>query len=175
LQLGGLVISCRCHQSSIVLHSYSYAFILTRTLFICIFHYIRSFSLTYFSTSAFFPFIYLITITRRDWRENNMNDISTPTTAIPISNAKTPTESNTAAHPTVNDKPMFSPSLISADVTSQLPEGYSMRPLRRTDYNDGPLDPRLEDHTAALLSPFMYRHSGRELTVTQASFLPYEY
>jgi len=33
-----------------------------------------------------------------------------------------------------NDPPLFSPSLISQEVSAILPEGYSMRPLRRSDY-----------------------------------------
>lgn len=36
--------------------------------------------------------------------------------------------------------PLFSPSLISADVTSALPEKYTMRPLQRSDYKAGVLD-----------------------------------
>lgn len=36
--------------------------------------------------------------------------------------------------------PLFSPSLISPDVLSQLPEGYTCRPLQRHDYQKGFLD-----------------------------------
>ncbi|KAM0800117.1 glucosamine 6-phosphate N-acetyltransferase-like protein [Usnea florida] len=36
--------------------------------------------------------------------------------------------------------PLFSPSLISPDVTSALPENYTMRPLQRSDYKAGVLD-----------------------------------
>lgn len=35
---------------------------------------------------------------------------------------------------------LFSPSLISPNVVSALPEGYSMRPLQRTDFDYGFLD-----------------------------------
>lgn len=35
---------------------------------------------------------------------------------------------------------LFSPSLISPDVATVLPEGYSMRPLQRDDYDNGFLD-----------------------------------
>lgn len=35
---------------------------------------------------------------------------------------------------------LFSPSLISPNVVSALPEGYSMRPLQRNDYDYGFLD-----------------------------------
>ena len=36
--------------------------------------------------------------------------------------------------------PLFSASLISPDVTSALPETYTMRPLQRSDYKAGVLD-----------------------------------
>ncbi|RMZ78985.1 hypothetical protein DV737_g3651, partial [Chaetothyriales sp. CBS 132003] len=39
-----------------------------------------------------------------------------------------------------DETPLFSPTLISAEVASLLPEGYSIRPLRRTDYYHGFLD-----------------------------------
>ena len=35
---------------------------------------------------------------------------------------------------------LFSPSLISSKVVSDLPEGYSIRPLERSDYDYGFLD-----------------------------------
>ena len=35
---------------------------------------------------------------------------------------------------------LFSPSLISPSVVSALPEGYSMRPLQRDDYDNSFLD-----------------------------------
>ncbi|KAL4944099.1 hypothetical protein BDV06DRAFT_116594 [Aspergillus oleicola] len=38
------------------------------------------------------------------------------------------------------DTPLFSESLISPSVSSQLPEGYTIRPMRRSDYNKGYLD-----------------------------------
>lgn len=38
------------------------------------------------------------------------------------------------------EEPLFSPSLISAEIQSVLPEGYSARPLRRSDYHLGYLD-----------------------------------
>ncbi|KAL4963896.1 glucosamine 6-phosphate N-acetyltransferase [Aspergillus stella-maris] len=38
------------------------------------------------------------------------------------------------------DTPLFSSSLISPTVTSELPPGYSIRPLRRSDYSRGYLD-----------------------------------
>ncbi|KIX98077.1 uncharacterized protein Z520_06157 [Fonsecaea multimorphosa CBS 102226] len=36
-----------------------------------------------------------------------------------------------------DDLPLFSPSLISEEVMSRLPEGYTIRPLRRSDYYGG--------------------------------------
>lgn len=35
---------------------------------------------------------------------------------------------------------LFSPELISPSVTADLPDGYSMRPLQRSDYSAGFLD-----------------------------------
>ncbi|ERF70171.1 Glucosamine 6-phosphate N-acetyltransferase [Endocarpon pusillum Z07020] len=65
-----------------------------------------------------------------------MNDTTTPTTAIPISNPNAPTQ-NDALNSTQDNTSLFSSSLISAEVSSRLPEGYSIRPLRRSDYNGG--------------------------------------
>jgi len=39
-----------------------------------------------------------------------------------------------------DEKPLFSPSLISPTVIAALPEGYTIRPLRRSDYHNGYLD-----------------------------------
>jgi glucosamine-phosphate N-acetyltransferase len=39
-----------------------------------------------------------------------------------------------------DDAPLFSTDLISPTVSSQLPPGYTVRPLRRSDYNAGFLD-----------------------------------
>ena len=36
---------------------------------------------------------------------------------------------------------LFDPSLISANVQSELPEGYTIRPLQRDDYGRGHLEP----------------------------------
>ncbi|KAI4244320.1 MAG: hypothetical protein L6R40_003046 [Gallowayella cf. fulva] len=36
--------------------------------------------------------------------------------------------------------PLFSPTLISSEVSSTLPSGYTIRPLQRSDYKDGMLD-----------------------------------
>ncbi|KAI4215592.1 MAG: hypothetical protein LQ351_002061 [Letrouitia transgressa] len=37
--------------------------------------------------------------------------------------------------------PLFTPDLISPDVASELPEGYSIRPLQRSDFKAGFLEP----------------------------------
>jgi hypothetical protein len=36
--------------------------------------------------------------------------------------------------------PLFSSDLISPEVLSELPEGYSCRPIQRSDYHNGFLD-----------------------------------
>ncbi|GAB7363209.1 hypothetical protein MBLNU230_g3491t1 [Neophaeotheca triangularis] len=45
-----------------------------------------------------------------------------------------------AATSPVSEEMLFSPSLISPDVAAALPEGYTIRPLQRTDYEAGVLD-----------------------------------
>lgn len=72
-----------------------------------------------------------------------MADTQTPTEASLLSNsANIESEQNAAARIDTNDNgvdepPLFSPSLISPDVSSILPDGYTMRPLRRSDYDGG--------------------------------------
>jgi glucosamine-phosphate N-acetyltransferase len=39
-----------------------------------------------------------------------------------------------------DDTPLFSPDLISPSVQSDLPEGYVVRPLRKSDFGEGFLD-----------------------------------
>jgi glucosamine-phosphate N-acetyltransferase len=41
---------------------------------------------------------------------------------------------------TEEEEPLFSPSLISPEIQSVLPEGYAARPLRRSDFHLGYLD-----------------------------------
>ncbi len=36
--------------------------------------------------------------------------------------------------------PLFSPTIISPSVAAELPENYTIRPLRRSDYHNGFLD-----------------------------------
>lgn len=44
------------------------------------------------------------------------------------------------ASTTAPDEPLFSPHLISPTVLAALPEGYTCRPLRKSDYHSGFLD-----------------------------------
>jgi hypothetical protein len=68
----------------------------------------------------------------------NMNDTQTPTTAMPLITSNDSMPSNAATQTDeVEDPPLFPPHLISPDVTSSLPHGYTMRPLRRSDYHGG--------------------------------------
>jgi hypothetical protein len=50
---------------------------------------------------------------------------------------KPQTNGQMAALNDVDDPPLFSPSLISEEVVARLPEGYSIRPLQRSDYYGG--------------------------------------
>lgn len=67
-----------------------------------------------------------------------MDDIQTPTTATPLTTSNIPMQ-NKAATPSdgFDDPPLFSPTLISPEVSSSLPDDYTMRPLRRSDYHGG--------------------------------------
>lgn len=59
----------------------------------------------------------------------------TPTaTATPVPASK---NDLTKTNGVEEDPPLFSLSLISPEVLSILPQGYTMRPLRRSDYNGG--------------------------------------
>jgi len=65
-----------------------------------------------------------------------MNDTQTPTEATAFSSSsENPIQSNASTQIDGNDPLLFSPDLISPEVISSLPEGYSMRPLRRSDYH----------------------------------------
>ena len=70
-----------------------------------------------------------------------MADLQTPTEAsalssVPVKDAEVqvPTETNGTL---ADEPPLFPPILISAEVSAALPEGYSMRPLRKSDYYNG--------------------------------------
>ncbi|ETI23288.1 hypothetical protein G647_05088 [Cladophialophora carrionii CBS 160.54] len=72
-------------------------------------------------------------------------------TAVPTTPATTTSTSTSAPPPLTdepkqngkavfsdeNDPPLFSASLISEEVAARLPEGYTIRPLRRSDYYGG--------------------------------------
>ncbi|EXJ62856.1 glucosamine-phosphate N-acetyltransferase [Cladophialophora yegresii CBS 114405] len=61
---------------------------------------------------------------------------STSTSAAPLL-ADEPKQNGKPAFNDENDPPLFSPSLISEEVAARLPEGYTIRPLRRSDYYGG--------------------------------------
>jgi hypothetical protein len=58
-------------------------------------------------------------------------------TATNGTNSTNGTATTTEAKEEHDDTPLFSPSYISPEVAALLPEGYSMRPLRRSDYHKG--------------------------------------
>ncbi|KAK2795669.1 Glucosamine-phosphate N-acetyltransferase-like protein [Onygenales sp. PD_12] len=61
----------------------------------------------------------------------------------PTTEIHTPSSSTSPSSPTRSiddDTPLFSPTYISPMVQSQLPENYTIRPLRRSDYSSGYLD-----------------------------------
>jgi hypothetical protein len=67
-----------------------------------------------------------------------MNDNQTPTMAMPLITGNASMQSNAATQiDGAEDPPLFPPHLISPEVTSSLPHGYTMRPLRRSDYHGG--------------------------------------
>ncbi|KAL2002236.1 hypothetical protein VTN02DRAFT_383 [Thermoascus thermophilus] len=67
---------------------------------------------------------------------NSTATTTTTATAAKDSLSSAPVPSTSAT----DEKPLFSPSLISPTVIAALPEGYSIRPLRRSDYHNGYLD-----------------------------------
>ncbi|KAI1911028.1 Glucosamine-phosphate N-acetyltransferase-like protein [Ophidiomyces ophidiicola] len=50
------------------------------------------------------------------------------------------TSNDSAMSKNNDEKPLFSMDLISPDVVAQLPQGYTLRPLRRSDYHNGYLE-----------------------------------
>ncbi|KAL4898808.1 acyl-CoA N-acyltransferase [Aspergillus ambiguus] len=62
-------------------------------------------------------------------------DVSSATTPVPVSKA-VPMNN----HHADSDAPLFSSSLISPEVLAALPQDYSIRPIRRSDFNRGYLD-----------------------------------
>lgn len=74
---------------------------------------------------------------------DNYNTTTQPTaTSQPNSlvAASTPFRTAPMAIAQEEEEPLFSPSLISPEVLAILPEGYTARPLRRSDYQLGYLD-----------------------------------
>ena len=70
-----------------------------------------------------------------------MADLQTPTEALALSTSPVK-DAEVQVTPEVNgtltdEIPLFSASLMSVDVSAALPEGYSMRPLRKSDYHKG--------------------------------------
>ncbi|KAL6242713.1 Glucosamine-phosphate N-acetyltransferase-like protein [Rhinocladiella similis] len=61
-------------------------------------------------------------------------------TSIPTSLQQQQQQPSKAMPSTDEEPPLFSPSLISPVVSSLLPQGYTLRPLRRSDYYGGFLD-----------------------------------
>ena len=70
-----------------------------------------------------------------------MADLQTPTEVSVMSNSPVKDAEVQVSAETngvfADENPLFSPILISAEVSAALPEGYSMRPLRRSDYYNG--------------------------------------
>jgi hypothetical protein len=65
-------------------------------------------------------------------------DTQTPTMATPLTTSNASMQTNAVTQTDgVKDPPLFPPSLISPEVSSSLPDGYTMRPLRRSDYHGG--------------------------------------
>jgi glucosamine-phosphate N-acetyltransferase len=63
----------------------------------------------------------------------------TTSTITPTVSEK-PTMNSTDSSTIENDGPLFPSTLISPEVIAELPENYTIRPLRRSDYNRGYLD-----------------------------------
>jgi hypothetical protein len=63
----------------------------------------------------------------------------TPSAAIdPLKSTAAPSLMNMAStNSAETESLLFSPHLISPEVAASLPEGYTIRPLRRSDYNGG--------------------------------------
>jgi glucosamine-phosphate N-acetyltransferase len=70
-----------------------------------------------------------------------MAELQTPTetsalSTIPVKDAQVQVMPETNGTLT-DEPPLFSPAFISLEVTAVLPEGYSIRPLRKSDYHNG--------------------------------------
>lgn len=59
--------------------------------------------------------------------------------AVPVTNG-VKHENESDSQPNHDDQPLFSTDLVSPEVAAQLPEGYTIRPLRCSDYHKGYLE-----------------------------------
>ncbi|KAJ5887472.1 hypothetical protein N7495_007513, partial [Penicillium taxi] len=75
-----------------------------------------------------------------DLTNNYTIPIETSFEAIPIPDSSKPTMPSAVNSVVENDTPLFAPDLISPEVISLLPTDYTIRPMRRSDYNIGYLD-----------------------------------
>ena len=69
-----------------------------------------------------------------------MDGFQAPTAATPTTKTHALLQKNVSSQVEMNgatDPPLFSPELISPEVSSSLPDGYTMRPLRKSDYEGG--------------------------------------
>lgn len=62
------------------------------------------------------------------------------TSAVATTPETTKSTMNSTVTPIVEDGPLFPAKLISSAVIDDLPENYTIRPLRRSDYHHGYLD-----------------------------------
>lgn len=58
---------------------------------------------------------------------------------VEVTNGVKP-EHDSNAQSDLDEQPLFSTDLVSSDVVSKLPEGYTLRPLRCSDYHKGYLE-----------------------------------
>lgn len=70
-----------------------------------------------------------------------MAELQTPTEAstmstMPMKDAQVQVSPETNGTLT-DETPLFSSALISSEVAAALPQGYSVRPLRKSDYHNG--------------------------------------
>ncbi|PLB38984.1 glucosamine 6-phosphate N-acetyltransferase [Aspergillus candidus] len=72
----------------------------------------------------------------------NINAITPPTpeSSIPTPDSHTPPYNTPATANPPKETPLFSPTLISPQVTAELPQDYTIRPIRRSDFHRGYLD-----------------------------------
>jgi len=80
------------------------------------------------------------------------NTVTPPSTVTSSSELKLPAYAAAISDAAdLDDTPLFSPLLISDDIKATLPTGYSIRPLRRSDYFGGELQYLVPPWTRTLL------------------------